>query len=98
MTIKSVLIALPLMFAGWLSVLMATALMTDSAPAYVVVLPSDRFLTSIPETASILAENAVSVTLTSSQSGFAKQLYRQGAWLVLPAGLRGCLPLPRTAG
>lgn len=97
MTIRSILIALPLMFVGWLTVLLITALMTDTAPAYVVVFPSDRFLMLIPETASMLAENSFSVTLTSDAQGFARQLYGQGAWLVLPAGLRGCLPMPRTA-
>ena len=96
MTIRSVLMALPLMFLGWLAVLLGVALITDEAPAYVVLFPSAGFLNSLPENTSLLATSSFSITLASEQENVARMLYNSGAWIVLPAGLTGCLPLPRT--
>ena len=39
MTIKRLLLALCGMFAGWLGVLVVVGLLSDAAPAYVVMLP-----------------------------------------------------------
>lgn len=95
MTIRSVLLALPLLFLGWLSVLLTVAMLTDEAPAYVVIFPGKAFLRDLPEDASVIAVSRLTVTLTSDASGFARSLYGSGAWIVLPAGLPGCLPLPQ---
>ncbi len=95
MTIRSVLIALPLLVLGWLSTLMVVALLTDVAPAYVVLLPQDTLLDGLPEDTAVLAASRLSVTVASEAPGFAKSLYASGARLVLPAGLPGCLPLPK---
>ncbi|MEM7425280.1 MAG: hypothetical protein AAF441_04250 [Pseudomonadota bacterium] len=95
MTIKRLALALPLLFAGWIATLASISLLTDEAPAQVVVFPKRAFLDNLPEGASIIALNDWSITLASPRPGFAGSLYRHGAWLVLPAGLRGCLPLPR---
>ncbi len=97
MTIKSGLIALPLMFLGWLCTLIIVGLMSDAAPASVVMFPTQVFLQTLPEDSAILSANRFSVTLTSERAGFSRALYQHGAWLVLPAGLPGCLPLPETA-
>ncbi len=95
MTIRSVLIALPLLVLGWLSTLVVVALLTYEAPAYVVLLPQDRLLDGLPEDTAVLAASRLSVTVASDAPGFAKALYSSGARLVLPAGLPGCLPLPK---
>ena len=95
MTIKSLARALPLLLVGWMSILVIVALLTDAAPAYVVLLPSAALLNDLPDTTSIIAASSYSVTLASDQSGIARALYGSGAWLVLPAGLPGCLPLPQ---
>ena len=95
MTIKSLACALPLLLVGWMSILIIVALLTDDAPAYVVLLPSAALLNDLPDTTSIIAASSYSVTLSSDQSGVARALYGSGAWLVLPAGLPGCLPLPQ---
>ncbi len=97
MTIRALISALPLLALGWLATLSAVALITDEAPAYVVLFPSDRFLGALPNGTSVLAASDISVTLTSDQTGFARSLYGQGARLVLPAGLAGCLPMPKTS-
>ncbi|WP_271950967.1 hypothetical protein [Ruegeria faecimaris] len=94
MTIRSLLTAIPLMVLGWLSVLVVVALITDEAPAYVVVFPSQGLMQNLADDAAVIGTSGISVTVTSESSGFAQSLYRQGARLVLPAGLPGCLPLP----
>ena len=93
MTIKAVLRAVPLLLVGWLLTLASVAALTDEAPAYVVVLPSERFLAALPDGVAIVAASGMSVTLAAEGEGVARRLYGVGARLVLPAGLRGCLPL-----
>lgn len=95
MTIRAVFMAVPFVLMGWIGVLTVVAFVSDGAPAYVVLFPSQIFLENIPESSSILATSIASVTLTSDETGFARLLYRNGAWLVLPAGLPGCLPQPK---
>ena len=95
MTIRAVFMAAPFVLMGWIGVLAVVAFVSDGAPAYVVVFPSQILLENIPESSSILATSIASVTLTSDEAGFARSLYRNGAWLVLPAGLPGCLPQPK---
>ena len=95
MTIRAVFMAAPFVLMGWIGVLAVVAFVSDGAPAYVVVFPSQILLENIPESSSILATSIASVTLTSDETGFARSLYRNGAWLVLPAGLPGCLPQPK---
>ena len=97
MTIRSLLIALPLLLAGWLSTLVVVSLMTDKAPASVVLFPTSHLLQNLPEDVSILQLNAMSITLTSKMPNLARRLYQSGALIVLPAGLAGCLPLPTNA-
>lgn len=95
MTIRSALLALPLLFLGWLSILLTVAILTDEAPAYVVIFPGNALMRGLPGDSSIIAMSEFSVTLTSDAAGFAKSLYGNGAWVVLPAGLPGCLPMPQ---
>lgn len=94
MTIKTVLTALPLIFAGWIGTMAAIMVVSDAAPAAVVFLPSQNLLADLPEGTSIISVNSVSVTLKNEMPGFGAALYKAGAYLVLPAGLTGCLPLP----
>ena len=96
MTIRAVFMAFPIVLMGWIGVLTVVAYVGDGAPAYVVLFPAQNFLENIPESSSILATSIASVTLTSDETGFARALYQSGAWLVLPAGLPGCLPQPKT--
>ena len=92
---RAVCLAIPFVLMGWIGVLTTVAFVSDRAPAYVVLFPSQILLENIPESSSILATSIASVTLTSDEAGFARSLYRNGAWLVLPAGLPGCLPQPK---
>ncbi|MEE9387136.1 MAG: hypothetical protein V3U96_00875 [Paracoccaceae bacterium] len=95
MTIKRLLLALPLVFVAWITVMALVMRISDAAPAAVVLFPSPEFMAAMPPGTAIIAANAVSVTLRSDIPGFGALLYQSGALLVLPAGLTGCLPLPK---
>lgn len=97
MRIKTAFIVAPFIIMGWIGVLAVVAFVSDEAPAYVVLFPSQILVENISESSSILAASVASVTLTSDEAGFARSLYRNGAWLVLPAGLTGCSPQAKTS-
>ncbi|PSL19343.1 hypothetical protein [Shimia abyssi] len=94
MTIRALLLALPLLFLGWVSVLLSVAVLSDAAPALVVLFPSNAFLADLPANVAVLGSAPSTITLASETENFALSLYQSGARLVLPAGLPGCLPLP----
>ncbi|MEX0338730.1 MAG: hypothetical protein AB3N11_06785 [Arenibacterium sp.] len=88
MIIKAVA-ALVMVAAGWLGTLATAMIVNDSAPAALVLLPSQAFLSALPADAAILSQNAISITL-AADTPLPLRLYNAGAWLVLPAGLSGC--------
>jgi hypothetical protein len=79
---------------AWVIVAALVMLFTNSAPGALVMFPSQRFIHNLPADAAITAGNAFSVTLSGTEPDLARRLYRSGAWLVLPAGLTGCLKPP----
>jgi hypothetical protein len=90
MTIRQGLGSLALVAAGWIAVLAGVMLISDDAPAALVILPSDTLLADLPD-AAILSRTVVSVTIRDDAPHLAARAYRAGALLVLPAGLTGCL-------
>jgi hypothetical protein len=94
MTISRIVWAVPLVLAGWIAVLAGVMALSDAAPGAVVVWPSQNLIANLPGGVAILGHSAVSLTLASDAPGLGRALYGAGAWLVLPAGLTGCLPLP----
>lgn len=92
MTIKRILLAVPLVFVGWIAVMALVMRFSDAAPAAVVPWPTKGFLHDLPRQAAIVDVNGLAVTF-ANRPDLAKELYAAGAWLVLPAGLTGCLPL-----
>lgn len=82
-----------LVLTAWVGLMAGVMVLSDAAPAAVVVLPSLDFLQNLPEDVAILSQNTVSITVQSNQTELGFALYRAGALLVLPAGLVGCLPL-----
>ncbi len=91
--ITKVAMSCALVVIGWIAVLAGVMVVSDVAPAALVLFPSEAFIETLPAGVSITAETAVSVTLSSDVPGFARSLYAAGAPLVLPAGLLGCAPL-----
>jgi hypothetical protein len=83
--------------AGWLAVLVLVTRFASAAPAVVVVLfPGEGLLAHLPQGTAITGRSAAGVTVRSDDPDLVAQLYQAGAWLVLPAGLAGCLALPAT--
>ena len=85
-------LAVPAVLAGWIGVLAGVMALSDAAPAALVLFPSRAFLASLPPEAAILSQSPVSVTIAAAP-GITPALYRAGAHLVLPAGLKGCSPV-----
>lgn len=92
MTTRRILVALPFVFAGWIAVMAVVMRFSDAAPAAVVPWPTKSFMQELPADAAIVEVNGLAVTF-ANRTGLAADLYAAGAWLVLPAGLVGCLPL-----
>lgn len=86
-----------LIAAGWIGLSALVMVLTDAAPGAIVILPPDRLLRALPEGAAITSVGAMSVTV-SVAPGRTRALYAAGAWLVLPAGLTGCLQLSGAPG
>ena len=79
--------------AGWIGTLAGVALLSDAAPALLVVLPPPDFADRLPSEVRLLTGTGRSLTV-AGPPGLAATLYAAGAPLVLPAGLTGCPPLP----
>ncbi|MEO0931711.1 MAG: hypothetical protein AAFY14_13865, partial [Pseudomonadota bacterium] len=80
--------------AGWIAVMILVMRFSSAAPAAVVVWPTKTFMSALPLQAPIIDLNGLAVTF-ANRPDLAKDLYSAGAWVVLPAGLTGCLPLSK---
>lgn len=70
--------------------LASVSVLSDRAPAFVVMFPTSQLINNLPASAKVVGANRWTLTLSGDQTGFVKELYRRGAVLVLPAGLAGC--------
>ena len=91
-TIKRIGLALPIVAVAWIGLMALVMRFSDVAPAAVVPFPTAAVMAELPEGVAILGLNRGAVTV-KNRPGLAGELYAAGAWLVLPAGLTGCLPL-----
>ena len=85
--------ALPPLVGGWIAVLALVMRLGGPAPAALVVLPPVGLLARLPPSVALADEGAFGLTVRSEVPGLVPALYGAGAWLVLPAGLAGCLGL-----
>lgn len=92
MTTRRVLIALPVALAAWVGVLAVVLRLGGPAPEALVVLPPLHLVRALPPGVAITDRNALGL-VARGDGDLVPALYRAGAWLVLPAGLRGCLGL-----
>ena len=95
MTIKTWVLALLGVAAGWLATVMTVMLISDAAPGAIVMFPSDDFVSNLPDGAAVVGGGDMWLAIRSDTPGLGAALYRAGGRVVLPAGLPGCLPLPR---
>lgn len=92
MTIRRLLLALPLLFIGWIATLAGVMALGGAAPAAFVPFPPRALAENLPRDITITGRSPVSLTLRSEAGNLPARLYRSGAWLVLPAGLEACIP------
>lgn len=89
--LRRVLIALPLVFAGWIGTLALVMRLGGEAPAALVMFPPEGLVGGLPMGVAVVSSGPVSLTVRGG-GDLVASLYRLGAPLVLPAGLTGCLP------
>lgn len=88
---RRLILALPLVLAGWIAVLALVMRLTGTAPAALVILPPEGFVAALPAGVAVTSAGPFSVTVRGG-ADLVAALYAAGAPLVLPAGLTGCLP------
>ena len=93
-TIKRIALALPLVLLVWVGLMAGVMRVSDTAPAAVVLFPSQALVENLPEDTAILGLSPTGLTVQNAPHMTAK-LYAAGAWLVLPAGLTGCVALTK---
>lgn len=92
MTIKRLLLALPLVFLGWIATLAIVMRAGGEAPAAFIPFPPAALIENLPADVAITGRSHISLTLRSDAEDLPARLYQSGAWLVLPAGLEACIP------
>ena len=97
MTIRRVFVLVAAVFTGWIAVMALVVRFSDAAPAAVAFFPREGFIHALPEEAAVISSGPLSYTVSGDVNGMGAALYKAGARFVLPAGLTGCLPLPKTA-
>ncbi|MDA8586424.1 hypothetical protein N9L47_09180 [Rhodobacteraceae bacterium] len=93
-TIKRLTLVVPVVLVLWVALMAVVMRVSDVAPGAVVLFPQTSFMEVLPKSAAILGMNQMALTL-ANRPGLTGELYDAGAWLVLPAGLTGCLPLTK---
>ena len=95
MTIRSSALSFGAVVIGWFALQMMVMRFTDAAPGAIVLFPADNFVTQLPDNIAVVSAGSNWVSVRSDTPDLAQKLYSAGAWIVLPAGLPGCLPLSR---
>lgn len=93
MTIRRWVFAIVVVLCGWIGLQLLIMRYTDVAPGAVVLFPADSFLSNLPEGVAVVGIGSSWMSVKSDEPGLGKSLYAAGAWVVLPAGLPGCLSL-----
>ncbi|MGB7317359.1 MAG: hypothetical protein WBC85_05260 [Planktotalea sp.] len=93
MTIRTWIVSVAAVVAGWLALQVSVMYFTDAAPGAVALFPASDFTTHLPADMAIVGGGAHWIAIKSDTPNLGKSLYAAGALLVLPAGLPGCLPL-----
>lgn len=83
------------LFAAWLALSASVMWATDAAPGAMVFFPSHALMSNLPDGAAVTGGSSIMVTFSSTEPHLTQKLYGAGAWLVLPAGLTGCLKPPK---
>jgi hypothetical protein len=84
-----------LLLASWFAlVLLVTPLLPPGLPL-AALMPATARLDELPPDARIMDWQSGRIHLISDHRGLALELYRHGAWLVIPLGNASCLGIAR---
>ena len=76
---------------AWFAGLAVLAITVEPTPEVIVLAPSERATTAISAAPVAVIDSPFGfMRVRGTASGFVKDLYVNGAWLVLPATLGGC--------
>ncbi|SEM90913.1 hypothetical protein SAMN04488003_10688 [Loktanella fryxellensis] len=92
MTIKGGLAGGTALLAGWIGVLALVMVVSDAAPGALVLFPPHDLLAGLPRDVAVAGIGRHWISVTAQGGDLTAALYDAGAWIVLPAGLQGCLP------
>ncbi|MEL6410998.1 MAG: hypothetical protein AAGK67_16515 [Pseudomonadota bacterium] len=95
MTIRHWIAAVVCVFFGWVGTLLSVMVLTDAAPGAIVLFPSENFISSLPDGAAVVGGGGTWIAVRANTPDLGLSLYKAGGRIVLPAGLPGCLPLPK---
>jgi hypothetical protein len=93
MTIKTWAFALTTVLVGWFVLQLLVMRFTNAAPGALVLFPTKDLIAQLPEGVAVVGAGSTWLTFKSDMPGLGPSLYASGAWIVLPAGLAGCIPL-----
>jgi hypothetical protein len=93
MTIKTWALSLTAVLVGWFGLQLLVMRFTDAAPGAVVLFPTQDFITQLPADVAVVGGGSNWLAIKSDRPNLGQSLNTSGAWIVLPAGLPGCLPL-----
>ena len=77
----------------WITIMALVMRLSNAAPAALVLFPPKGFVKELPNGFAVLGYSNIALTIASDSKDLAAKLYDSGAWLVLPAGLKGCLSI-----
>ena len=87
---------LVLIVAGWFVFMAGFMLVSEAAPAALVIAPRAGFLDDAPRDMQLMRGGETVLVVAPGGDGYVRRLYASGAWLVLPALRNGCLDLSAT--
>lgn len=90
--LRGIALALPILAFGWLALLAIVLRLGGAAPAVLVPFPPTGLVAALGPDVQVSAVSAASITLRSDMPDLVARIYAAGGWLVLPAGLDGCIP------
>lgn len=93
MTIRGWVLCLAVVIIAWVGIQALVMRFSDVAPGAVALFYGTQFGANLPGDMAIVGAGPFWMAVHYDGPDLAKTLYGAGAFLVLPAGLPGCLPL-----
>lgn len=97
MTIRAWIASVLAVLICWAGLMMLVMVESDAAPGAMVLFPPRDFVARLPKDTAVVGMGSYWITVWSGSPHLGTSLYAAGAWIVLPAGLRGCVQITNSA-